>query len=143
MSVIYPFKPLELLTADDHHRLVELAATCTRFSVRVSRSGWFGDSVVYLAPDDPGPLALLTRDVFAAFPDFPPYAGQFGEVVPHLTVGHDHSVLDLEAAEHTVAPRLPFTQPIDHMELWAGPAVEGRTQPAPWRHVRDYQLDAL
>ncbi len=141
ITVIYPFKLLELLTAGDHRRLEELAAKCGTFSVRVSRSGWFGDSVVYLAPDDPAPIALLTRQVWSAFPDFPPYAGKFADSVPHLTVGHDHSARELKAAEHSVSQRLPFTQQVDHLELWAGPAVEGRTQPAPWRHIRDYQLD--
>jgi hypothetical protein len=32
---------------------------------------------------------------------------------------------------------------IRHLELWAGPAPEGRTEPEPWRRTRDYPLDRL
>jgi hypothetical protein len=142
-TVLYPFKPVDLMTAQDHRRLEQLAAASQVLSVRLSRSEWFGDSVLYLAPDDSAPIAALTRRIWSAFPDYPPYAGRFLDPVPHLTIGHDQPIHELKAAEHSVRQRLPLTQRLDHIELWAGPAVEGRTEPAPWHHVRDYQLGSL
>ena len=141
LTVIYPFKLLERVTEDDHHRLEALAAGCAPFSVVVGRSGWFGDEVVYLAPDDPEPVALLIRRVWSAFPDFPPYGGSFADPVPHVTVGHAHPLAELQAAERSIVARLPLTQRLDHLELWAGPDPEGRTEPEPWRRIRDYPLD--
>lgn len=140
VTVLYPFPPLDLLTADDHERLTQVAATSAAFTVCFGRTGWFGDGVLYLAPDDPAPMVDLTRAVTAAFPDFPPYAGEFSGLVPHLTVGHGHPRGDLEAAERSVSLRLHVTQRLDHVQLWAGPALAGRTRPAPWRHVRSYRL---
>ena len=126
------------MTEADHHRLEDLAANRGTFSVRLDRAGWFGENVLYLAPDDPAPIALLTRQVWLAFPDFPPYGGRFTDPAPHLTVGHNHPADELEAAERRVSPRLPVVQHLDHLELWAGPAVGARHHAAPWRHVRDY-----
>ncbi len=102
ITVIYPFKSLELMTTADQRCLDEVAAMFNTISMRASRTGWFGDSVLYLAPDDPTPIALLTRHVWTAFPDFPPYGGKFAEAVPHLTIGHDHSLDELKAAERPI-----------------------------------------
>lgn len=35
--------------------------------------------------------------------------------------------------------RLPFTQVIDHLELWSGPPPEVAGERR-WRHVRDFRL---
>ena len=65
----------------------------------------------------------LIEAVTEAFPELPPYAGAFTDVVPHLTVGHDHDVETLRAAEDTVRARLPFTQVVTEVELWSGPSL--------------------
>jgi hypothetical protein len=93
---------------------------------------------LYVAPDDPSPVQDLISRVVATFPDYPPYRGAFAEVVPHLTVGADRPIAELRAAERDVRSRLPFEQPLDHVELWAGPAVEGLDQPVTWRCLRAY-----
>jgi hypothetical protein len=69
------------------------------FSLALSPCAWFGDAVLYLAPEDPAPLNALTEAVAHAFPEHPPYEVAFEEVVPHLTVGHDHPRELLAAAE--------------------------------------------
>jgi hypothetical protein len=43
---------------------------------------------LYLAPDPDGPFSALTDAVHRAFPDYPPFAGKFDVVVPHVTVAH-------------------------------------------------------
>jgi hypothetical protein len=55
--------------------------------------------VLWLAPDDPAPFRELTDRVYAAFPEHPPFAGAFADVVPHLTVGHRRPRRDLAAAQ--------------------------------------------
>lgn len=140
VTVLYPFKPLELLDDEDHRRLEALFATADAFVLRGSRTGWFDDRVVFVAPDDPAPVRELTARVVEAFPDFPPYRGAFAEVIPHLTIGHDHPIDVLRRDEQEVQPGLPFDQPFDHVELWSGPAVDGREDAAAWRSVRSYPL---
>ena len=34
------------------------------------------------------PFAALTDSIYRAFPDYPPFAGKFTTVVPHVTVAH-------------------------------------------------------
>jgi hypothetical protein len=43
---------------------------------------------LYLAPQPDDSFAALTAAVFRAFPDYPPFAGKFATVVPHVTVAH-------------------------------------------------------
>jgi Domain of unknown function (DUF5753) len=67
--------------------------------------------VLWLARRDPGPFRALTSRVCPAFPAFPPYGGQFDDVIPHLTIGHGHRLTDLRAAGQSVQPHLPISVP--------------------------------
>lgn len=140
VTVIYPFRPPGLMTAADHCRLEDVVASQDRFVLRCGRLGWFGSSVLFLAPEDPDPIVQLIRAVLSAFPDYLPYAGRYVEPTPHLTIGHNQPAAELLAASDSVGRRLPLSQDVDHVELWMGPAVEGRSAPAAWRRVRDYPL---
>ncbi len=100
-------------------------------------TAWFGETVVFVGLAGGAAVVDLIEAVAAAFPEYPPYAGAFTDVVPHLTVGHDHDVETLRAAEDTVRARLPFTQVVTEVELWSGPSLSsGR---GPWR-LRPYPL---
>jgi 2'-5' RNA ligase len=48
----------------------------------------FPGGVVYLAPDPEGAFRRLTTRLAAAFTQTPPYAGEFPDQVPHLTLDH-------------------------------------------------------
>ena len=67
-----------------------------------------GDEVLWLAPEDPRPFRILTELVHIAFPDFPPFEGQFEDVVPHLTVAHGCALDDMRTAERAVEQHLPI-----------------------------------
>jgi hypothetical protein len=41
---------------------------------------------LYLRPDPGEPFVALTEALARASPDFPPYAGEFDDIVPHVTV---------------------------------------------------------
>ncbi len=142
VTVLYPFRPAGLLEADDHRALTEACATVRAFTLRGTRTAWFGEHVLYVAPEDPSPVVALVEAVVAAFPGVAPYGGAFAEVVPHLTVGHGHELGLLRAAERAVDAELPFTQHLDHVELWAGPALAGDVPDGSWHHVRSYPLRA-
>lgn len=142
VTVIYPFTPLGELSATEHFLLEELFLGHPSFELTGTRTAWLGDSVMCVAVDDPEPVRRLIRSVVRSFPNSPPYAGSVRaeEVIPHLTVGQDRSREDLAAAERDVRRGLPIRQSVGHVELWAGPAVGHRLEPALWHLVRTYTL---
>jgi hypothetical protein len=108
ITVLFPFLPPETIGPAALSALGELFADVSRFSFRLDHAGWFGEDVLFLAPDDPGPFRALTERVFQAYPAFPPFGGQFDDVVPHLTVGHGHPLTALRDAEDSVRSHLPI-----------------------------------
>lgn len=108
ITVLTPFMPADAIDPAVLGRLRRLFAEVSSFRFQLDRTDWFGDEVLWLAPRDPGPFRVLTERVFGAFPEFPPFEGQFDEVVPHLTIGYGHSRDDLRAAEDSMQPCLPI-----------------------------------
>ena len=108
ITVLFPFLPPGRIHPSVLAELEHLFAAAGRFSFRLERTGWFGEDVLWLAPADPGPFRTLTLSVYEAFPGYPPFEGEFDEIVPHLTVGHGHRVDDLRAAETAVREHLPI-----------------------------------
>jgi hypothetical protein len=108
ITILSPFLPPETIDPAALAKLSELFAAVSRFRFRLDHTGWFGDNVLFLAPHNPAPFRALTERVFQAYPAFPPFEGQFDDVVPHLTVGHGHPLNDLRAAEDSVQARLPI-----------------------------------
>jgi hypothetical protein len=108
ITVLGPFMPPETIDAPVLAELERLFTAASRFRFQLDHTDWFGNDVLWLAPHDPGPFTALTQRVYQAFPGFPPFEGQFAEVIPHLTVGHGHPVSDLRAAEVAVKPHLPI-----------------------------------
>jgi hypothetical protein len=108
ITVLYPFMPADAIDDVVLAGLKGLFAPVSQFGIRLDRTGWFGDNVLWLGPDDDAPLRALTDRAWQAFPAFPPFRGQFDDVIPHLTVGHEHPADALRAAEESVATCLPI-----------------------------------
>jgi 2'-5' RNA ligase len=108
VTVTFPFAAAPSLGEVVLDRLDRLFGAIDWFEFSLDRTGWFGAETVWLGPRDPVPFRDLTDRVFAEFPDHPPFGGQFDEVIPHLTVGHQQPVADLRAAEEAVRPYLPI-----------------------------------
>lgn len=110
LTVLYPWRPAPLSPSDlaDAARAVRGIGPIT---VRFDHLCTFPGGVVYAAPDDPSPLIALMHHVWEAFPDHPPYGGEFSEPVPHITLDQcDPSELaDARAAvQAQVAGLMPF-----------------------------------
>ncbi|MCH8627424.1 2'-5' RNA ligase family protein [Arsenicicoccus piscis] len=71
LTVIYPIEPVDALSADDLGRLRTVFRSAIRFTVELRTTGWFGDDVLFLVPEDSAPIIDLTRQVEAAFPNTP------------------------------------------------------------------------
>jgi 2'-5' RNA ligase len=86
ITLLYPFKhPDEV----DRSVLGELGRlfhrrTPFRFSLALIRR--FPDAVLYLAPEPDEPFRGLTSAIWKRYPETPPYAGKWPDIVPHLSV---------------------------------------------------------
>jgi hypothetical protein len=129
VTVLYPFVPPDEITGDHVRGLSALFASSAPFAFSLDRVGWFGDAVVYLAPVPGEPFVALTRRVMAAFPGYPPYAGAYDGITPHLTVGDRGPVAELRHAAAAVEPALPIAATAT--EAWL---MTGSPEPGAW-HV--------
>jgi 2'-5' RNA ligase len=107
VTILAPFMPRSAIGAEELARLQRVFASGEAFEFSLDRVRWFGTAVLWLGPEDPTPFANLTSAVFAEFPNFPPFEGQFDEVVPHLTVGFDCPVSAMRRAEQQILQDLP------------------------------------
>lgn len=107
ITILYPFVRPGELTQEVVIDLSGVFGGFHAFDFTLSRLGWFGEDVLYLAPDPPDPFREITSTVLGRHPDYPPYGGEHAEVVPHLTIGHrEHGSLGAAAA--AIAPALPI-----------------------------------
>jgi hypothetical protein len=142
VTVLYPFMPPGLIDEAVLASLARLFAGVPAFTFTLDRVSWFGDSVVWLAPRDPGPLRELIGRALAAFPAYPRYGGQYdGEVVPHLTVGDQGGLPALRAAADAVRPLLPVEAVAAEVALMAGPPPGNpAAAPGQWRRLASFPL---
>jgi 2'-5' RNA ligase len=120
VTVLYPFVPPDELGPDDLHTLAEMFAAAAPFDFVLDRVGWFGESVLYLAPTPAEPFVALTRQVVARYPAHLPYDGAFDDITPHLTVGDRGTLAELRDAAAAVAPALPITARATDVWLMVG-----------------------
>lgn len=135
ITVLYPFVPPHRITASVLADLAEVIATVPGFDTAFSEVRWFGDAVVWLAPEPGGPFRKLTTAVWQRFPDHAPYSGAHDDVVPHLTIGHDHPRDVLADAAAAVSARLPIHASIREVRL-----IAGSPQPGSWRTLGEFPL---
>jgi hypothetical protein len=126
ITVLAPFMPASRLGAQERARLMSLFAAVKAFDFRLDHADWFGTTVLWLGPQDATPFRELTDAVFAAFPEFPPFEGQFDAVVPHLTVGFESPIDAMRGAERDIAPKLPVLGRAAAVTLMTELSPEGR-----------------
>ncbi|MFD2078286.1 2'-5' RNA ligase [Actinopolymorpha cephalotaxi] len=131
VTVLYPFVPPELIDAAVLARAGEAIRTVASFRATFARVEWFGDQVVWLAPEPARAFAELTAAVCERFPEFPPYGGAFAEVVPHLTVGDGAPAAELRQAAEHVRGHLPIST-----EVAAAQVICGSPEPGSWQSWR-------
>ncbi|WP_433355511.1 2'-5' RNA ligase family protein [Micromonospora saelicesensis] len=137
VTVLYPFLPPQQIDEQALAVLREAFAGIPRFDVVLTHVDWFGDTVVWLAPQSDRPFRDLTEAVWQRFPEAPPYAGAHSEVVPHLTIGHDAAKHVLSHAAEAIAAHLPINAAIDRVRL-----IAGTPDISPWRTVGEFPLGA-
>ncbi len=98
ITLLFPFMPAEQVTERVLEQVRGFAASLEPFAFCLGAIGHF-PQVLFLAPEPATPFVALTAGLVSLFPEFPPYAGQYESVVPHLTVAHagEAELLEVEA----------------------------------------------
>jgi len=135
VTVLAPFVPPDRIGPWELHKLREAVRAVPRFDVIFRRTEWFGDDVVWLAPEPDDGFRALTAAVCSAFPDFPPYGGAFADVIPHLTVGAHADLSRMRAAARATSARLPIKAAVRAAHLFQGSDAFGA-----WRRVAELPL---
>ena len=118
VTVLYPFVPPDQLDTAILAELQALFSTIPPFDFELTQIGWFGDqNVLWLAPEPVEPFQHITTTLVAAFPDYPPYGGQFDGLTPHLTVGTQGTSSQFRRAEDELRQRLPIHAIADTVTL--------------------------
>lgn len=115
ITALYPFRPLDLITTEDHFALRQVASRRAATSTRFIACGRF-PSVSFLEPDNASFYVRLTADIEQLWPECPPYGGAFDEVHPHLTIAEAVDPSEQDEIERAIDPSLPFEAQIE--ELW-------------------------
>jgi 2'-5' RNA ligase superfamily len=135
VTLLYPFVSPPKIDDGVIRALADVLRTVPAFRITLSRIAWFGDSVVWLAPEPNQPFQMLTNALVARFPGHPPYGGGHVEVIPHLTIGQGAPVEALRAAAAAVEPQLPIDAYIRSALL-----IQGRHAPGSWQTVAEFSL---
>ena len=119
ITLLYPWRQAPL-QASDIAELEQLLQSFDPFSLCFDRVETFESGVVFLALADERPTRALMKAIFNAFPDTPPYGGEFADPSPHLTVAKCRpEALDQlkdEVSDAFVLPRTFHIQEVVVME---------------------------
>ena len=88
ITINYPFLPGASPSSDLEDRLRALFSRFASFPFRLEGPAFFPE-VLYLTPDPDGPFKDLAAHVWEAFPNSPPYSGEYSGTTPHLTVAQE------------------------------------------------------
>lgn len=137
VTVLFPFLAPDSVDAASIARLADAVGSVDAFECVFAKTAWFETDVLWLAPEPDTPFRTLTSAAWQAFPEYPPYGGEFDEVVPHLTIGAQPRATpaELAAAEVAVRQHLPITARIEQVAL-----IAGAPTPNSWRTLRTFPL---
>jgi 2'-5' RNA ligase len=131
VTLIFPFADTSALN-DRLEALGRVFAAFAPFDVMLAGTARFL-GLLYARPNPAEPFVAMTNALVEAFPEFPPYGGEFDEIVPHVTVAQaDESVL--ATIEADLARELPATVRVER--AWV---VENA--PEGWRRHTAFPLD--
>jgi 2'-5' RNA ligase len=105
VTLLGPWRPAPL-SPTDFADLAAAIAGIPPFHLTFRQLGRFGETVLYLRPEPDEPLCTLIQRLIDAFPETPPYGGEFSDVVPHLTVAMATSGEELDPIERELLAEL-------------------------------------
>ena len=122
VTALGPFLGEASLTDAALDRVSEIVSRTEPFDFVLESVGTFPNGIVHLLPEPSAPFAALTAQLWEAFPQCPPYAGAFADVVPHLTLDALSSDVTQHSTHQLVAVHLPARCRAEHLDLaWYEP----------------------
>jgi hypothetical protein len=138
VTILSPFIAIDQLNRRVSATVGEIVGRTKAFDVDVvAVRRWppsdFGPGVVWLEPEPAEPFVGLTRAIWAAYPDCPPYGREDDDLQAHITIAVDDPTR-FDAVETEAARSVPFQRRVTTVSLLAeGP--DGR-----WRTRRRFAL---
>jgi 2'-5' RNA ligase len=140
VTVLFPWVPRDELRPEHVERLRAVCARHRPFELRLTGLGEF-PGVLWAVPAPDDVVRALLRDVHAAFPEHPPYEGEFaGEVTPHATLAELDDGADQPARADALRTRLDPLVPVA-FGVDAVTILE-EAEPDRWREREDVPLGA-
>jgi hypothetical protein len=84
--LLYPFKPPDDVSQAGLEELRRYFQRFASFRFSLASIRRFPDGVLYLAPEPDEPFRELVLAIWGQYPETPPYAGKWPNIVPHLSV---------------------------------------------------------
>ena len=137
VTLLYPFLPPSEIDANVLGRIATCVSGHRAFEVQFARVKWFGEEVLWLAPEPDLSFRRLTAALFAAFPETPPYGGTIFDPTPHLTVADGVKADRMKEVESLVIARLPIRAFFDSVSV-----MVGSPEPASWMTLADLPLNS-
>lgn len=118
ITVLSPY--LQQPTALDLARVGAVAASTAPFDYRLCDVEELPDGFIQVAPEPAAPFAALTQALWDAFPQCPPYAGEY-DVAPHVTLDQRSATVSAASTRGLLGDLLPARCRADRLELhWYG-----------------------
>jgi hypothetical protein len=114
VTVLAPF--LGAPSDAELHRVGEIAAATAPFDYVLGEVEEFPNGCIHVRPDPAAPFVVLTHALWAAFPQCPPYAGEYA-VFPHVTLDQESATVSVATARAALADVLPAWCRADRLEL--------------------------
>ncbi|HET6152034.1 MAG TPA: 2'-5' RNA ligase family protein [Marmoricola sp.] len=120
ITILAPWVPSP--TVADLAAVAALAAAADPIVATFSEVSAFPDNgLIHLRPEPDDAFRALSAAFAQRYPGFPPYAGEFADPVPHLTLDHPAGGVTQSDVRDRVAGLLPITCTLDRLDLqwWA------------------------
>ena len=137
VTLLYPFLPPSEIDAKVLGRIATCVSGHGPFEVQFACTKWFGEDVLWLAPEPDLLFRGLTATLFAAFPETPPYGGSIADPTPHLTVAYRVSVPVMHEVESLVTAQLPIQAAFSSVSV-----MIGSPEPASWMTLVEIPLNS-
>lgn len=118
ITLLFPFVPTDRL---DYacQTLRGIGKEIAPFEITMRGYGQF-PRYTFMTPADPAPIRAVFNQIFAAFPDYPPYRGKFGnDIHPHMTVAVFEDESTQQQADFPDYGSISFT--VDRLHMVHGP----------------------
>ncbi len=119
VTILFPFCPPETV---DERALAKLFARFSAFDFALDRVERWEEGVVWLHVEPSWRFVDLTAAVAERWPDYPPYEGEYDEVIPHLTLSDGEPIdVDIPLPIASRATEVTLIEE-DERGMWSGRA---------------------